>query len=112
MPDNLGAAWKMFAHDDNGMLTNVGSRWYVKAHGLGCPIVAVLVEQVPTDDESGTHWAWLDSDETSPSMIWPFREALEMCFPYGSKAEVDHGRGIVVRLRLSVIEDEASQPET
>jgi hypothetical protein len=95
-------AWWMFAHRyDDGLLWNVGSIRFVEHHGLSEPIVKVDVHEVAEDSPDGTHWGWLDSDDRDPTMIYPHRGMLEMCFPYGSKVEIERGKGRVVRLAVT-----------
>jgi hypothetical protein len=95
----------MFAHHDEAWLLNLGSRAYVKAHGLRHPIVEVLVTLVADDDPSATHWGWLAREDEEPSMIWPHLGAYHMCFPYGPRAEEEHGRGRTVRLHVAPLEE-------
>jgi hypothetical protein len=41
--------------------------------------------------------------DTEPKMIWHRRGQFEMCFTYGSHAEVERGKGRVLRLRVTEI---------
>lgn len=92
------AAWRMYAHSDSGLLTNVGPRRYVELHGLELPIVAVDVTEAGPGDPAG--WlGWLATGDDAPRMIQP-KYAFEMQFPYGSQAEEKAGRGRVVRLAV------------
>ena len=88
--------WEMHAHrHDDGRFHTVGPLPYVRNHMFREPIYKVLVEEVPDDDETGTHWGWMRfaymhySADTEPGMIWGHRGQFEMCFPYGSKPEQD-----------------------
>jgi hypothetical protein len=50
------------------------------------------------------YWAWEPSDKPGEfHMTQPSRSMLEVCFTYGSKAEVDRGRGRVVPVRAEVV---------
>lgn len=97
--------WRMHAHDDNGVLSHLGERWWVELHGLDLPIVEVSVTEVSHDDPAGTHWGWLDAGETEPCMIWPSRIQYDMCFPYGPRAEEEAGKGRTVRLAVTTTGD-------
>ena len=82
------------------------SRWWVGLHGSTDPIVRVRVrERLPTDPSSN-YWGWLDA--TDPSyyhFVWPSEVQLDMCFPYGPKAEEKKGRGRKVNLIVEEILD-------
>lgn len=92
----------MFAHRyDNGDLHNLGVRRYVEAHGVNAPIVEVDVVEVPDGDLAATHWGWMRPDDTQPIMIYPREVLFRVCFPYGVQAEVDAGKGRVVRLTVT-----------
>lgn len=91
----------MHAHRyESGQLRNLGERWWVECHLLSDPIVAVAVEETP-DGEEPTHWGWVRTGDDAPIMIYPRKSLLEMCFPYGTDAEVEAGRGRVVRLTVT-----------
>lgn len=100
--------WPMWAHDctpkDRHAYQNIGERWWVEIHGLPDPVVPVLVAEVERDSPEGTHWGWIDAsgrDAGKPVMIWAHRGAFDMQFPYGPKIEEEHGKGRVVRLRIT-----------
>lgn len=103
------AEWQLFAHRSlvNGRFYPVGSRAYVEAHCFDSPVLQVRVEEVAGDDETATHWGWMRNAsahypaDSEPHMIWASRAQFEMCFPYGSLAEVDRGKGRVLRLRVT-----------
>lgn len=98
--------WRMWAHRyDNGDLHNLGSRRYVEFHGVPKPIVEVDVVEVAEGDSAATHWGWIRAGETEPIMIYPREVLFRVCFPYGVQAEVDAGKGCVVRLAVSEVDD-------
>jgi hypothetical protein len=100
----MADSWRMSAHRyRDGLLHNVGSRRFVEHHGLKEPIVEVDAVEVPDGDPSATHWAWLPTGKTEPIMIYPREGLFTMCFPYGSKTEVEHGKGRVVRLAVTEV---------
>lgn len=58
-----------------------------------------------TIDPEGDYWGWWYSacSEYTPnriSMIFSARQAVEICFAYGSKSEEERDRGRVVRLKV------------
>ncbi len=58
-----------------------------------------------TDLESGQYFGWKDYTKQEYQMIWPSLVQAEICFPYGSKAEEEKGRGKLVGFVLeNVIE--------
>lgn len=98
--------WHMWAHRyDNGQLWNLGSRRHVEAHGLTRPILEVDVVEVADDDPTATHWGWMRTGNDKPDMIYPRKSLLDMCFHYGVQAEVDVGKGRVVRLVVTEVAD-------
>lgn len=96
--------WRMHAHNDGGVYTNLGARPWVELHGLPYPIVPVAVREVTDDDPAATHWGWLRTGGDTPSMIWPSHAQFSVCFPYGYRAEEEAGRGRMVRLAVEEVE--------
>lgn len=66
------------------------------------PIVQVEL----TVSENGAYYGWLRKNESIPTMIWPSKVQFEMCFPYGSKAEVESGEGRALRFNVEKVEEE------
>ncbi|KKN69147.1 hypothetical protein LCGC14_0444360 [marine sediment metagenome] len=58
------------------------------------------VELLLTEDIEGDYWAWWDNKTEAFVHCWPSEVQLNMCFPYGPKAEEDRDRGN--KLRVSV----------
>jgi hypothetical protein len=101
-----GARWTMFAHDyGDQQFYNLGSRPWVELHGLRYPIVEVTVREVEADDPAATHWGWMGTGKSEPTMIWPNWPCYSMCFHYGVQAEEQSGRGRTVRLRVTPCTD-------
>lgn len=91
------------AHYGDNVWGGVGGEWYARLHGRPVPVRVV-------EDPEGTHKGWIDArDEVRgddrPGLICR-KEIFEIQFPYGSQAEIDHGRGRAVLLRIERIEDE------
>lgn len=51
------------------------------------------------DGEETPYVGWLDP-EGNINFIFPNLILLEVCFPYGSKAEELHGRGKIIRVKI------------
>lgn len=101
-----------FAHKDTGERHGVAycyyfhaspDKWWVELHGMDEPIVRVSVrERLPTDPPSD-YWGWLDAKEPDRYIfVWPSEMQLDMCFPYGPKAEENRGHGR--KMNLMVVE--------
>lgn len=102
--------WRMFAHSRKGSYEHLGEQWWVEIHGMPDPIVEVEVREVAAGSPDGTHWGWIDADGRDggkPIMIWAFRGAFDAQFPYGPAAEVERGKGRVVRLAVREVPDNA-----
>lgn len=114
----VGRAWKLWAYRHaDGKLWHVGERGWVALHQLSHPLVPVLVEEILGDPYAPevTHYGWQYAEGSSrrrsdaPTMIQvrtgsdPMRAMmfLNMCFPYGLKAEVVSGQGSVVAMRIT-----------
>lgn len=111
MPEEPAGPWRMFAHRYNdGLLHNLGARWWVEIHGLPEPIVEVEARRVAHDDPAATHWAWLKAGDREPEMIYPRRVLYEVCFPYGPEAEERAGKGRTVRLAVREVEARSQPP--
>ncbi len=121
---SIGRTWELWAcRYESGTFMHVGARRWVELHYLPEPIVPVLVEEVLGDPLAPevTHYAWEDTDRprASPAMVQRRAHAspgiqrsawmlLDMCFPYGVKAEVDAGRGKILALRITERADVAT----
>ena len=66
--------------------------------GSSLPTVTVEV----TEDPDGDYWAWWHLDQECFSMVYGTIEQFEMCFPNGSSAAEESGRGL--RLKVKVAE--------
>lgn len=89
--------WDMYAapsdHHEKEWLT-VGDRRYVRMHGCADPVPVRL-----TEDPAADYLGWIETGEDIPVMIH-HKKIFDICFPYGSAAEVEKGRGRVVPLRI------------
>lgn len=63
--------------------------------------VPVLV----TEAEDGPYYGWIDKDKDTPVMIHGSEGLFRMCFAYGPQAEVDRGKGRIVRLNIERLEE-------
>lgn len=97
--------WNLYANDYGPdarvRYLHVGTRRYVELHQTGDRISPVIV----TEDEAGIYYGWVETGSNCPTMIWPSRGQLDMCFPKGADPEVERGKGRVVRLRIEPREE-------
>lgn len=78
--------------------------WWVQLHGFSEPIVTVRIRESRDEDPPSDYFGWIDSDDPGEfTFVMPCEGMLEMCFPYGSKAESDRGRGRKVNLIVEEI---------
>jgi hypothetical protein len=63
-------------------------------------IVGALEAEVP-----GCCWAWWNFEQQRLTMVYPFRQALNMCFPYGPEIEERQGRGRVTPVSVEVVQE-------
>ena len=90
--------WRFYAHNINGTVEHVyPTTTQVWVCGSSRPIITVTARPAE-EGEPETHWGWIDTDEAQPSMIYPTKRQLEMCFVYGMEAEIKRGRGRPIRL--------------
>lgn len=107
--------WNLYAHQERDQFLHVGTKNFVKAHGLDLPIVPVTV--TITGEGKGppvAYYGWQDIDEYDkpPSLIWPHWSQFHICFAYGPEAEVERGRGRIVQLQILTREPDPSNPES
>lgn len=95
-------SWEMYAGRDqhNGGFKNFGGVGYVMAYGHAEPVQVVVSEE-----PEGTYYGWIDArraaaGDDTPAMIQQFSGLFAMQFTYGPEAEVNAGRGRIVRLAV------------
>lgn len=109
----IGRTWKLWAHRyEGGKLWHVGARKWVQLHGLDCPLVPVLVEEVLGDRYAAdvTHYGWQYAEGSryrhgdAPTMIQiragkdPKRAMMLLALCVGIETATD---GNVVALRIT-----------
>ena len=87
-----------FGHEKNGAFYHV---YPSKGQVSMCGNKTIIPLEVVLD-ENGAYFGWwsYNDDTVSPCMIYDFMPALEMCFPYGIKAEIDVEKGQIVKLSV------------
>lgn len=91
--------WDMFA----GMWTDIKECFLVVEqspksvvmHGDPSPRPVVAIE-----DPDGRYYGWLETGSDLLTMVQPHAGMFEMQFPYGARAEVERGKGEIVRLKI------------
>lgn len=93
--------WQMFAlFRDNGEPYAVYEYEQAVRMCGGEPVPITVIE-----DPAGDQLGWLDTDATVPVMI-QHKRSFDIQFAYGSRAEVEAGRGSIVPLRVERIDPE------
>jgi len=67
------------------------------------PILEVVVEE--GTDTPDSYWGWWDSERQAFNIVFARKLLVEICFPYGSKAEEDRGRGKLLPVNVRVIRE-------
>lgn len=55
------------------------------------------------EDPAGEYWTWYDAEDKAFHYTASFRQAVEICFPYGTKHLIEKGEGELLRVRLEVV---------
>ncbi len=63
------------------------------------------VEVTEGTDAPGSYWGWWNSEDNSFHFVFPSRLQVDMCFPYGAKAEEERGRGKMMPVNVTVLEE-------
>lgn len=63
----------------------------------------LIVEIKITEQKGGGYYGWLETNNVEPTMIYPYLQALNMCFPYGIAIEEKEGSGRCVELSCEAI---------
>lgn len=56
------------------------------------------------DQTPGKYWGWWDIERQEWCFVFPSRFQVDMCFPYGAKAEEDRGRGKLLPVNIKILE--------
>jgi hypothetical protein len=91
----------MWALPGRNRFSDPGHRRFALAHSTGEQPVAVVVSENP----DGPYWGWLGAGDEHPCMIYGHPSLFRMCFPYGPQAEVNAGKGRIVRLDIALADD-------
>jgi hypothetical protein len=67
------------------------------------PVFEVLVTEL-TASCDGCCWAWWNNEQEKFTMIYSFRQALKMCFPYGPEIEEKQGRGRIMPVSVEIVQ--------
>lgn len=87
--------------DETGRYTSVWGHYDPRFAAMyGGEHTAMQAAEVSPGEPEGPYWAWEDAEDGAWLITQPSRQSLEMCFPYGTQAEVRRGRGRVVNFAL------------
>lgn len=67
------------------------------------PVFEVLVTETEEYPNLDTYWGWWDQERQMFNIVFVKKLLVEVCFPYGSKAEEDRGRGKLLPVNITVI---------
>lgn len=83
--------------------------WWVNIHGLKHQIVMIRIRERVSTDPPSDYWGWLGADKNYYHFVFYHKSLMEMCFPYGSKAEEERGRGRAVNLIVQFVEEVSAE---
>lgn len=63
------------------------------------PIVPVTVRELESGPDD-SYWGWWEHAHERFDLVYPRRFLLEMCFAYGSRVEIEKGRGLMVPVEI------------
>ncbi len=83
---------------DNKYWHEGGSVKFLELYDKKCQIDFVKI----SEDNSGNpkYFAWWDNETESFMYVWPSKGLVSMCFPYGSKAQEDLGKGVLLGVTI------------
>lgn len=69
------------------------------------PIFVVLVSEGIEEQNGIQYWAWWNEKDQVFEMVYPSKGVVNMCFPYGAKAEEECGRGkLLPVVKIQILE--------
>ncbi len=95
---------RMFAKSENGKFRHI----YPSATQVGMYTTDTPVPVNVSVDANGDYWGWQQKSGYI-SMIYEQEQALEICFPYGTKVAEERGDGKRVKLTIQESQIIASQ---
>jgi hypothetical protein len=101
----IGASFKLFAQKLPGRYYGfyASERHFITSGPE--PVLPMKVTVLAASEAVETdYWGWWKAEGDYVCLIYPRESLLEMCFPYGSKAETERGRGWVVRVRVEEVQ--------
>jgi hypothetical protein len=91
LPRHDGGTWYAHLYPNKVCVSMCGSD----------PIIKVRVTEC--EETPDCYWAYWDLKDGDFSMVYPKRNLVEICFPYGSKVAVERGEGLVLPVRIEEI---------
>jgi hypothetical protein len=67
------------------------------------PVFEVVVSE--GTDTPDSYWGWWDSGRQAFNIVFARKLLVEVCFPYGSKAEEDRGRGKLMPVNIEILRE-------
>ena len=97
-----GAFFHFYLHTDLVKMCGHDEVFRVKVTEV--ELIPNVSEQL--DKSAEGYFGWWDDEKQEFQFVAPNLHCVEICFPYGSKAEAERGRGNVYRVNVEVLEDE------
>ena len=97
------AVWNKTHYYHFGIHPNLASIYGDKPEDIvSLEMIPAENQELPADEiqMEVDYWGWYDERQQRFTLIFPKRFLLNMCFPYGMKAEEDLGRGKSYRLQV------------
>lgn len=73
--------------------------------GFGMDQVSPVLVRDLREDEESEYWAWWDSEHGRFEFVYQRKFLVDMCFPYGTKAEEERGKGRLLNVSVEALAD-------
>lgn len=82
--------------------------FYSNPRGTACHAGNKIFKAKLTENQSNEesiYWAWWENEKNTFTLCYPMKAGVEICFPYGTKAESDRGRGVLVNVVVELVKE-------
>lgn len=81
-----------------------------RLHDNKSPVFEAVVERI--EPEPDCYWGWWDNKDGRFHHVYPAKLLVEMCFPYGTKPEIERGNGLLIPVRVIKGREIPREPRT
>jgi hypothetical protein len=67
------------------------------------PILKTQVAEIHTETLN-SYWGWWNNKEQTFTHVYPTKDLVSMCLPYGAKAHQEIGEGILAPVSIKILE--------